>query len=714
MRVLVDVSPAADGDYEVDVRLDSLAGQRLSKHSMRNPRRCESAELDELIGRVEADRLSAGDVKLLGRYLFDLLLRQDCWAKVVDEARERSTTTVELALRWDSAELALHRLSWEAMHDGTRFLGDHGTLSVAITRIVADAEAVECPVSAPAPARVLFAVGAPLNDPEIRSGAEIVGLLVGIEQRGSSIDSKIVDNVTLAALEEACAGFDPHIVHFVSHGRLNEGRGELQLAVEEEGESGWADGEKLLRAIGRGGSLPSMVLLTGCQSAAVGDHTDSLAVEMIKGGVPIAIGMAGKVADPVCRLFTRKYGMSISDGDRLVEAMTHGRRAGLQQQASPAGDDLGWALPSIYLAPCVPTDHAPVAVSEGSGIPARIAGYKTRRGPLFCGRKELCRQFENLLDPGKSLEVLVAYAEGGEKLGKTRLQYEFAAKALRAGHIVVIIDDEGDEPSRLPQNPVQLTVALLDAIIKARGQFRVPKLFESILLDELSSAVGRGPELESANPNARLTRLARFLGECRRTQADGEALADALGGALAADLDRLVTDVRGLDDETIDPESTAILILGGIGNWGPAADLLFERLAGNHGLSTPELRIPIFATCSFAEDARATVEAAWERSNGRDWEQWVELTPFDENEDMRIYQWVLLHPWSDHPWGDVVYAPSPEAGDRWCESFRDNFDGLPGDLDDPRFYLIASELRRHKVFVAADDDRILEEYARKG
>ena len=609
--------------------------------------------------------------------------------------------------------MALHRLGWEAMHDGTRFLGDHEHLSVAITRVVADAEDVECPRPLPAPARVLFAVGSSVGDPRIRPGAEVLGLLRGIERRGSSIDSKIVDAVTLTGLGDACERFQPHVVHLIGHGRLRDGRGEVQLAAEEEDDSGWVDGEKLLRAIVRGDSRPAVVLLTGCDSAAAGDHVESLAAEMVKGGIPIAIGMAGKVSDPVCRLFTRGFGISLNQGEQLVEAMTHARRAGLQKQQSAAADDLAWTLPSIYLAPCVPSDHAPVEVRAGSGVLERIANYKIRREPVFCGRQELGRQFERLLDQDDELRVLVAYAEGKERLGKTRLQHEFAGRALRAGHVVVMVDDDVGEPSRLPQTPLQLAAALLEQIVKTRERFGLQKLFDSVLLDELSRAIGRGPELEAAKPQAMLAELNRFLGECRRaTQTNDDALADALGSALVADLQRLMADVHGLEDDSIGPQSGVVLILGGVGYWGRAADLLFDRLIGDRGIDSQEMPVPVFATCSFAEDARATLEAARDRSNGRYWERWMELEPFPEGEDVLTYQWVLLHPWSAHPWGDRVYAPNPEKGDGWQDQFRKNFEGIPGDLDDHRFYLIANVLEGSGLLVGGEDDEILEEYAR--
>ncbi len=712
MRALVDVSRAGRERFRVRISLADGDGRLLSEHTMWDPARCDSAEVEAAMERVERDDLEPGDMMLLGRHLFDRLLG-DAWEEVADEALD-NPDGLEIALRWGADEFTLHRHAWEAMHDGECFLGDHPGMPVAITRVVADAEDAGCPEPIHAPAKVLFGIGASIHDPSIRSGAEVLGLLRGIERAGGSVESKVVDSMTLAALGEACARFQPDIVHIVSHGSLDEElrRGVVELFPEDDEDSGLADGDKLLRAMREADELPSVVVLTGCESAAAGKHMDALAAELVKGGIPIAIGMAGKISDPVCRLFTRGFGTSLSEGGKLVEAMTHGRRAGLQKQEAAAADERAWSMPSIYLAPGVPGHHAPVEIAE-SGVLTRIADYKLPRGPVFCGRADVLREFERLLDPADDLEVLVAYAEGGEKLGKTRLQHEFAGRALRAGRIVVKLDDDVADRSRLPHATVPLGAKLLDEIVKTRGRFGLPRLFDSVLLAELSRTVEIVPELDAASPEAALTRLEGFLGECRRASVPEDAMADVLGGALVADLGRLAADVEALGDEAPGVDGGVVLILGGIGSWGSATELLFERLTGSNGLGQAERPIPVFATCSFAEDARRTLEKARDRSNGHYWERWIELRPFLGEEETLAYQWVLLHPWfPPREYADSVYTPHPDAGDAWRSIFCKQFKAIPGDFDDPSFYRIASVLADTGLFVADRDDEILREYAR--
>lgn len=712
MRVLVEVEPTAANSYSVELALEAADGStRLPVRAMQLP-----PGTDDLIDRFERGELAPGEVSKVGRELFDALLGQDDWSAISRRARKDPQRVVEIALSWPSDQFALHRLSWEAMHDGKHFLGNYRDFPVAITRIVSDAEDVECRGPVSAPARVLFAIGAPIDDPSIRRGAEVVGLLRGMERKRSSIDSMILDRATLTSLASTCARFKPHIIHFVGHGEFDGERGRLQLTPEESGQAGWADGEKLLGAITAGESRPEIVLLTGCETAAAGKHMDSLAAELVKGGVPVSIGMAGRISDPVCRLFTRRFGISLAEGQCLVDAMTHGRSAGLQRQESSAADDPAWALPSIYLAPCVEEGYAPIEVEEGVGIPARIKNYGLLQEPVFCGRKELGEKFARLLDEQDPM-VLVAY-EGNDarlgKLGATRLQQEFASRALRAGHVVIRIDDYIGNRSKLPSSALQLAARLLEAIAETREFFRLPRMFESTLLAELLEAVGGDAPLEGATPDDELRRLTKFLRRCRNVQLDDEkasALEAVLVDALVDDLTVLMEDLKAVDDDSI--VGGPVMILGGLGDWGAAAVLLLEGLLKDaNGFGNASLPVPVFATCSFDEAAGATLVDALEESSRKGWEEWVELKSFEPDEATLAYQWVLLHPWSRHPHADRVYAPGRDHENDWQQPFQKNFASVPGTFEDDRFYLVANVLEEAGIFVAADDDQILSEYVR--
>lgn len=672
--------------------------------------------LEDLMKRFEGDsdsgNLKAGDVEMVGRYLFDCLLGRDTWAKIVDKAKRDGQPTVELALSWDSDDHEMHRLSWEAMHDGNSFICAHPDFAVAIVRVVADAPKIEVS-QCTAPARVLFAIGADLNDPDIRPGAEIIGLLRGADQDSTPIEWRIADGVTITRLGEACRRFRPHVVHIVSHGKIYDGKGWLQLVERDLDDDGLVDAEMLAGALHEAAAPPALVVLTGCMSAAGGDHVDPLAAELVKRGLPAVVGMSGEITDQACRLFSRRLGIAISRGEGVAEAMAHGRRAGLMEQGDAAADDRTWAMPSIFLAPSFPAFHAPIDTAVASTTLERVIGYGLHRRPIFCGRRRLEREFDRLLDSDDELKVLVAYTESHERLGKTRILHEFAGRALWAGHFVVLIDDYRGDKKALPSSDLQLAAWLLESICKARHIFKLEEWFESELLDLLESALDSPQGLAKMEPSPRRKRLRKFLGTCKRQASVGRSPETGLGPALVHDLELTVKEA--IDQGSASADCRPVLVLGGIGNWGSATDLLCHELLGSGGLRDADAPVPVFATGTTVDDSGSVLLGEIREASKRPWARYHPLTAFEEHEDTLAYEWVLLHPWSSYLHGDVGYAPNRAAPDGtvWELVFRDCFEGIPGCFEDPLFYKLAHTLETNGNFIRADDERILEAYARR-
>lgn len=706
MRVLVEVSPPVEDSRQVELRLDS--GDLIASHAMKaSPGEAHAAA--EMLQRLEQDKTQAGDVLQLGRHLFDCLLGGSAWTAVVDAAASRGDGVVELALAWPAGEHDLNRLPWEAMHDGSGFIGGHRELCVAVTRIVTDAEQTKCGPPAPAPARVLFVLGSDLSDRDIRNGTEVIGLLRDAERGDGAIDPYVLDEASLELLAEACTRFDPDIVHVVGHGQLRQDGTPVVRLGGDASHDGWTTAEDLLGALTTPSGLPRLVLLTGCDSSASGKHMDSLAAALVKGGVPKAIGMAGKISDPVCRLFVRRFGSALNAGEAIVEAMAHGRRAGLRRQNASAADNPSWALPSIYLAPSVPPDHAPVDVSAQAAVLRRIEWYDLRQDPVFCGRRPFMRLFDNLLDPADQLQVLMAYAEDGRRVGKTRMLHELAGRALRRGHVVVMIDDVGNDPE-LPKTQLEIGVYLLRAIVKARLAFGLEIPPHGALIDELIEISDDEAELdlEPLSSQQRAIRLLSFLGK-RSGDIDGEALRLAI----AADLAQLIADARAApDDDSVGAASQAVVILGGLGKWDEAATTLLDTLLGPAGLGSPDERVPVFAVGSRADWAGERLRTH-PKLDGKPWAVVKELGAFGKDEAALAYQWVLLHPRTTvkTKYSDLVYTPMSGYEDSWHEEFDDCICGIPGKFDEDMFYAVAKALSRGHILAADDDARALAAYA---
>jgi len=222
-----------------------------------------------------------GDIVRYGRYLFTTLLGEALWAKIAQKATTQNATFIELALSWakdeNGQERDLHRQPWEMMHNGTEFLARVFPHLVTVTRLVAG-NALE-PRQLGLPPRVLFVIGSKIDDPQIRPGAEYLGLLRQIrsENGARSIHTRIFctsagpaeRKITPSSLRTVVKDFQPDVVHFICHGGFDSAqrRGYLELEAEpgETDKKRYAD--KLLECLHAGERPPVIVVLSACYSA---------------------------------------------------------------------------------------------------------------------------------------------------------------------------------------------------------------------------------------------------------------------------------------------------------------------------------------------------------------------------------------------------------------------------------------------------------------
>lgn len=734
MRVAVLVTGRGDGGWEVELRLDAVDGELIAGHAMETAESApcpqpaaanlpgsdqphhaltvDDAELTRVAGRLAGCQPAAGDIEAMGRYLFDSLIGHAAWERVGAVARERAERMVELALMWSSDAVALHALNWELMHDGESFLAGHpDPVSVAITRVVMDAPETDfAPMVAPV--RTLFAIGSDLADRQVRAGAEIMGLLRDAERGDAAVKPWVVDGASLSRIAHAVRRIQPHVVHVISHGAVRDGRGQLLLKSDEGNHEEYVSADRLLAHVrDREGRLPGMIVVTGCETgSAAGDHIAPFAVELVAAGVPQVVAMAGRVSDLACRLFTRSFAAAITAGEPLVAAVMHGRRAGLHRHDSPT-EDMNWALPAVYLSPDVPADHVPVDTTGSAAAIERVRLYSLDDDPIFCGRRAFTDLFERLMDPNDGLEVVVGYTERRlPGVGKTRLLEELAARALRRGHVVIVISDDGPTKNAPPTTVGQLAVELLRAIDATRRHFRLDRRTDGILLGELAIAMDR-PNPLAGTPEAGIpAALQRFLQACARSEQCDDLDPHTLREALLADLKALIHDARNGPDPTVDADSRVILMLGGIERWDRARDALFESLLESTGVGDAEEAMPVFLTCEMDVAAEALSEER-QRSLRTRWKQFELLAPFDVEERILACQWVLLHPRPGlhDPYSRQAYAARDLEGS-WRTSFGKFLKGLPSEFDDPTLYAIAETLKDSGQLVGACDNDVMKSY----
>lgn len=648
--------------------------------------------------KAEAEK--AGD--LLGRYLFDTLLKAD-WPDILNIAVDRQCEVIEVALTWgyDGTGRSLSKLPWELMRNGPNrcLCPSENGLSVAVTRVIADTTA-EMPGALSVPPRVLFVVGTPVDDPVVRAGAEMLALLSEFRRAGVRIQHRILDNAKPATLREAMRTFKPEIVHFISHGQTDDqGNGTIALASDDGTPQPWR-ARNLLENLAAGDSLPPVVVLSACDTASRAifgpQHTAPLAAELIQGGIPVVVAMAGKISDRAARIFTRYLGRELAMGETLVTATAHARRVAFAENDANSSD---WALPAVFFSAAVKPDQVQRTPDpterQLNEITAR-AGLNKQ--PVFCAREKFLRAFWAMLgdgtnwtgwepSPGYRPSVLVVHARDGQPgIGKTRLLIQMAREALQNGHLPLMIGMETQRPA--PQSISGLATALAEAM--------------RVLGRSLGVGNDFGNDLRGLFHDDRQ----------ERRGFEGQEVAD-LVEALDRDADQLREAAAREHHPLFSDKSRMIVLIDNVGDQcRQLLEALFAEMRGlnDFGLGVSSNNpIPVVLVV-LARENRGILEQLGAAASRPTWLFTQELHPFDEHgEDVLAYERILLNP---SPSGtDLMKTPwvfnrslDDDAWDTNVGYTRRTLKGIPAFFDNQLvFNQYLDTGKTYRILINAED-----------
>ncbi len=733
------------------------------------------------------------DVSTFGKYLFDTLVGRDIWQEIVALAQEEAADVLELALAWDAGEVDLHRLNWEMMHGPQDFLAAKLPTTpreVAITRLVLGAG--QEPATLGAIPRCLFVIGTALTDWRIRPGAEYLGLLRQIERSGRAIHTRVLrgqkgQGATPTDLRRAMTDFGPELVHFICHGKFDDrGNAHLELAAEpdEQDQSKLRDTGMIFQYLSEGETLPAIVVLSACNTGQAdadeqdllapgapvegegerpevelrGAHeTAPMAARLVARGIPVVIGMAGRVADSACRHFTRRFGEAVVRGEPLVRATADGRRAAFAYDDQSPEESVDWAFPAVFVSARVPADYRPTPPALAGSMPPVeewVTRYHKKRGnePVLCGRHKFFDAYYDLFRTDKP-SVLGAYVvpvsplSGGPDLpqheqdrgfGKTRLLRELTVQAIRDGHIPVVVSSDSrnwEPPKTLPD----LLIKLFKALNETRRIYDLPRTTWQIsALQRLLQ--GQPAELhpdveeiyleENSTVNARVIREALAVD---MTYFIEQAHADPRAGAGAEPSEQALAR-HAFFQET---QGSAILFLDEVHKYDEAFvdDWFGSDVLGQGGLrrdSAVRLHeddpwdpartvLPVVMTFSTAGAPNIIFTSIKERGQSLGRMRLEPLQPFPTayDVDLLAYEHVLLNPFDER--GELVdnvsnrafflnRETSPQNWENWCGFIRNKYGGLPRYFETKDCYWTVDIAEKNDFLKKADEEQQLEKY----
>ncbi len=649
---------------------------------------------------VSRDVAANERVKRFGQYLFHTLLGDAVWQQLDVSA---GNEPLELALTWQPDDYAINRLPWEMMYGPKQFLAQEP--QIIITRRVAGTPQSLHEIKPP---RVLIVVGSSLQDSVIRPGAEYLGLLRSLGcQTGAKLKTNLLLEASPRRLKAAVASFAPTIVHFICHGEFNAaGQGYLKLRDDEKPEAMtqlFAAG--LIENLRRDNSLPQIVVLSACYSAKLNDKVQylsggevnsPLAIDLLKAGVPIVVGMGGKVSDQACRLFTRRFYEALLEGEDIAAVTADGRRAGIiANSGTNPHTTVDWAMPTLFLAEGINEARVNVKkeayedqwqnfVVTHTDIPDKY--------PAFCGRMEIFQLYDQLLTSNPApfikrqrqgdlqvLAIAVRQADstlGSPRLGRTRLLHEIATQAVLDGHVPCLVDARLLSGKDWPRDLERLIEELLRAGLVTKQRFNLQwNATNWFLLDDLR--------------NQRITpdKLPQEIFDVYRI---GKNPNDpmAIAAALRLDFMQLLTEVRALLPEADRASTKLLLLIDDLHRMDKAADDFLNQLLGASGLRAAKNDIKVVFTY-------ASVAAPGQESAVKNITTWLEQTAWSERAeltkfqsplvDRMAYEHLLLR-WSDGGTTSRPLAVRDEAPPEFVQWFfstlTKDVDGVPSNLKD--------------------------------
>jgi hypothetical protein len=601
-----------------------------------------------------------GDGVVYGRWLHSALFGSR-WPEIEPLA---DGSGLELALKWPADDHHLNALVWESMYapppPGAPDEAQPEPLAglrkprplVAFTRLItpsAPRTAAELGLPLMTVPRVLFAIGAKPHDPAVRPGAMFLGMLRMFEAEGTCV-SRVLTEVGLDELKEYCDRYQPEIVHLVAHGVVDPMSGEVRLMLNGT----LASHMQIKGAVGD----PVAVFLSACDTGRAGADQAPLAAQLVHAGVPIVVGMAGKIGVRACRLFTKEVVKAVAKGNGLIEGSANGRRAALVSAENPA-TDLDWGLPTVFMSDALEPDCRVLNTDAADRARSVITNLKIGRDPVFCGRSKVLDVADALLPrPGEVRDdraargLFVIHSKGSlDKLGSRRLLREIACRFVRAGHVPLLL---GPFSSAGPATFPGLVGQLLLSIGVARMTIGLPLRWPGLLGPAPAEETNQAMKEAISNLTNTASRLDPWDVKLR----------------LAPEFTSLVEGYAATG-APFGPH-THVAVLGDAAHeWGeglqPLLDMVTGAGLGTSGNGDERRLVPLLITTLL--DVGQGIHLAERQGELTNVGNFRPLEKFEETEAIAAYNWTLLQPWK----GDAYIAKEGQAG-RWDDILRKSFE----------------------------------------
>jgi hypothetical protein len=161
------------------------------------------------------------------------------------------------------------------------------------------------------------------------------------------ITVRLLENPTIDEFIEAVEHDQPHVLHFMGHGKF-DGEGSIALRQYSESAAAWVTDNTFAEYFQR--FQPRLVVLHACQGGEV-DFTNNfsgLAPQLIRMQIPAVVAMQYPVANDVAIQFSRAFYRALARGEPVDGAVQEGRLR-ITQGNPNAHSSLDFGTPVLYM-----------------------------------------------------------------------------------------------------------------------------------------------------------------------------------------------------------------------------------------------------------------------------------------------------------------------------------------------------------------------------
>lgn len=326
----------------VEISADGAVRARSWRGSAEMPGQGQ-VDLSGLDGRVlrvferwlmEHDRVwDREDIRVFGQLLHQRLFPRKVWTWIEKQLDNRGDDLVRLQLAFpaDAASSRLAALPWEFLCAPDRPAEDGRFLvltpGLMLSRTVPGPPGATVTMDK---VRILPVVGDAHND--WLGTVDYEPVLQAVDAAAERLDFEILDpavEVTRAELAEKVSETQPHIVHYIGHGRFDAqtGRGSVALCATGGGTS-WIDENDLGEALYGDGWKTTIVLLHACEGGRNNyeyRHA-GLASSLVRRGVQCVVAMQYPVTNETAIDFSSALYEALADRQALDEAVQTARQ----------------------------------------------------------------------------------------------------------------------------------------------------------------------------------------------------------------------------------------------------------------------------------------------------------------------------------------------------------------------------------------------------